>query len=108
MIKATSWQRGESLDYVNDTEETIEANSIIKLTGRIGVAGTDIKPNEKGSLLVEGVYEIAKTGTNAIAMGASVYFDGEGITDTADSNTPAGFAAAAATADATTILVKIG
>lgn len=107
MSKAAYWQRGESLDFANNTQAVIEANTIISLGTRIGVAGTSINPGEKGSLHVTGVYEIEKTGTNEIAMGAAVYFDGTGITDAADGNTPAGYAAAAATADATVILVKL-
>lgn len=107
MSKAAYWQRGESLDYANNTDAVIEANTIIALSGRIGVAGTSINPGEKGSLHVTGVYEIAKTGTNAIDMGAAVYFDGTGITDTANGNTLAGYAAQAALAADTVILVKL-
>lgn len=106
MSKATYWQRGESLDYANSGTSVIEANTIIDLGTRIGVVGTDINPNEKGSLHVTGVYEIEKTGTAEIAMGAAVYFDGTGITNDT-TGTPAGYAAAAATADATVILVKL-
>lgn len=107
MAKAAYWQRGESLDYLNETTAVIEANTVIALSGRIGVAGTSINPGEKGSLHVTGVYEIAKTGTEAIAMGATVYFDGNGITNTASSNTLAGYAAQAAAASDTVILVKL-
>ena len=105
MSKAAYWQRGESLDYINSGDAVIEANTIIDLNTRIGVAGTDINPGEKGSLHVTGVYEIKKTG-GEIAMGAAVYFDGTGITaDT--SGTPAGYAAAAAAASDAVILVKL-
>lgn len=106
-MKATYWQRGESLDYVNETVSAIEANTIINLGTRIGVAGTSINPGEKGSIHVTGVYEIAKTGTEEIKMGAPVYFDGNGITNTAASNTLAGYAAEKAAAGAKTILVKL-
>lgn len=106
MSKATYWQRGEALDYVNSGSTVIEANTIIDLATRIGVAGTSINPGEKGSLHVTGVYEIEKTGKEEIAMGAAVYFDGTGITN-ASSGTPAGYAAAKAEADATVILVKL-
>lgn len=108
MSKAAFWQRGETLDYTNKTDAVIEANTVIALTGRIGIAGTTINPGEKGDLHVCGVFEFDKTGATEIKMGQTVYFDGTGITDTADGNTPAGFAADDAAADATTILVKIG
>lgn len=107
MSKAAYWQRGESLDYVNNTTAVIEANTIIPIEGRIGVAGTSINPGEKGSLHVVGVYEIAKTSTAEIKMGAAVYFDGNGITDAASGNTPAGYAAQTAAADDAVILVKL-
>ena len=107
MAKATYWERGETLDYLNETTAVIEANTVIALSGRIGVAGTSINPGEKGSLHVTGVYEIAKTGTEAIAMGATVYFDGNGITNAESGNTLAGYAAQAAAASDTVILVKL-
>ena len=106
MAKATYWQRGESLDYLNSGSTVIEANTVIAIGTRIGIAGTDINPGEKGSLHVTGVYEIAKTGAGEIAMGAAVYFDGTGIT-TAEGGTPAGYAAAAAGAGDAVILVKL-
>ena len=106
MSKATYWQRGESLDYVNGTTAVIEANTIIDLGTRIGVAGTSINPGEKGSLHVTGVYEIAKTGPEDIAMGAAVYFDGTGITN-ATGGTLAGYAAETSAAGASVILVKL-
>lgn len=107
MAKATYWQRGETLDYTNSGNTVIEANTIIALSGRIGVAGTSINPGAKGSLHVTGVYEMAKTGTEAINMGAAVYWDGTGITNTATGNTLAGYAAQDVAASDTTILVKL-
>lgn len=106
MSKAEYWQRGEALDYTNATNDTIPANTIVQISTRLGVTGTDIAPGEVGSLHVGGVWEITKTGTSAIAMGQTVYFDGTGITDAADGNVEAGYAAADAAADATSILVK--
>lgn len=38
MSKAAYWQRGETLDYVNNTGSIIEANTVIKLAERIGIA----------------------------------------------------------------------
>ena len=39
MSKAEYWQRGETLDFVNSTGKVIEANTIIVLGQRMGVAG---------------------------------------------------------------------
>lgn len=115
MSKVSYWQRGESLDYKNATETTIKANTVVKLAERIGIAGTDILPGAVGDLHMSGVFEFEKTSTKAIPMGTSVYFDGTGITEAADDGeeeatayTAAGFAAADATAEDKTILVKIG
>ena len=72
MSKAAFWQRGETLDYRNDTDTKIEANTVISFGSHIGVAGTDILPGELGSLVVTGVFEIDKTETGAIEMGTTV------------------------------------
>lgn len=113
MSKAEYWQRGEALDYTNATNATIPANTIVQISTRLGVTGTDIAPGEVGSLHVGGVWEIAKTGTAAIAMGQTIYFDGTGITDAANDGEDdptayieAGYAAADAAAADTSILVK--
>lgn len=117
MSKAVYWQRGESLDYKNAGNSAIEANTVVELVGRVGIAGTTINPGQVGDLHVSGVFEFAKTSTNAIPMGTQVYFDGTGITEASSNGeegddlvnyTPAGFAAASALAAATVILVKIG
>lgn len=107
MSKAEYWQRGEALDYTNATSTVIPANTIVKFGSRIGVAGTDIAPNEVGSLHVGGVWEFDKTGSEKIEMGATVYYDGTGITDAADTNTEVGYAAATAEAADSKILVKL-
>lgn len=115
MAKVEFWQRGEALDYTNVTDALIPANTIVQIGSRIGVTGGSIAPGETGSLHVGGVWEIPKTGTTAIAIGTTVYFDGTGITDAATDGAQtsptayieAGYAAASAAAAADTILVKL-
>jgi len=107
MSKAAFWQKGESLDYVNGTSDIIEANTIMVYGSRIGVIGTDIKPGELGSIHVVGVFEMPLSDSTAVDAGTEVYWDGNGITATAGSNTKAGFAAQAAEAGSDTILVSI-
>lgn len=106
-MKATYWQRGEALDYTNSTAETIPGNTVIDIKTRIGVVGNAIEPGQHGALHVEGVFEIAKKSGEEVAFGDLLYFDGTEITKTADTNTPAGYAAAPATASATKVLVKL-
>lgn len=108
MSKATYLQRGESLDYLNSTKKAIEAGTIIPLVSRIGVAGTTIEPGEIGSVHVTGVFEVTKNDTTEMSMGTLVHFDGAGMTATSTADTvPAGYAAAAATAADTTMMVKL-
>ncbi len=122
MSKAAFWQRGETLDYTNDSSSKIEANTIIVYGSRIGVIGTDIVPDEMGSLHVTGVFEFPKAAVE-ITAGAEVYYseiDGittaatRTITDPDDetktktvNNVNAGFAVSGAASDAGTVLVKI-
>lgn len=107
-MKATYWQRGEALDYKNNTSETIPENTVIAIKTRIGVTGTVIEPGQTGSLHVCGVFELPKTDSTEITMGTLVYSDGTGITASAENgNTPAGYAVQDASADAKTVLVKL-
>lgn len=107
MSKATYWQRGESLDYRNTTTKTIEAGTVVTLKSRIGVIGGDIIPGEMGTVHMTGVFEFPKADTNEIPMGTLVYYDGTGITATAGTDTPAGYAAADAAAGENSINVKL-
>ena len=105
-------QRGEALDYKNSTTKVIPAGAIITIGSRLGVTGTEIAPGQIGSLHMGGVWTIKKTGTAAIEMGQTVYFDGTGITDTKggfgdSAPVEAGYAAAPASAEDSTILVKL-
>ena len=115
MTKAEYFQRGESLDYINATEDTIPDGAVVTIGSRIGVTGCPILPGRTGSLHVVGVFEITKTGKAAVEMGQTVYFDGDGITDAASDGAEtsstayvaAGYAAAPAAAGDSTILVQI-
>lgn len=107
MAKAVYVQIGENLDYLNGTGSTIAAGDLVKLETRVGVAASEILPGEVGAVCMAGAFKMPKTGTAAVKMGALVYFDGTGITNTASGNTPAGYAAAAAAAADTEILVKL-
>lgn len=114
MSKAEYWQRGESIDYKNVGSSVIEANSVIIIGKRVGVAGMTIRPGETGSIHVKGVFSFDKDAVE-IAAGTEVYFDGEKITtaaqtgsgNTATDNIPAGFAAEAAAESGKTVLVSI-
>lgn len=108
-MTVTYMQRGEALDYVNATESTIEAGTVVTIGSHIGIAGSDIAPGETGAIEVEGVFSFPLTDSTAVAQGTAVYWDGSGITATSGENTvAAGYAALAAAAGSETIAVKIG
>lgn len=78
MAKATYWQRGESLDYVNGTESKIAAGTILLVGDLVGVAGTDILPGATGSVEVEGVFIAPKeyaASDKALTLGQAVQWD---------------------------------
>lgn len=106
--KANYWQRGETIDFLNDTNAKIEANTVVLLGKRIGIAGTDIAAKSVGTLHVTGVYKFPKA-TGEVTVGALVYWDAaaNNITTTEASNTLAGFAVEAAGNDDDTVTVKI-
>lgn len=111
-MKATHWQKGEKIDYTNNSGKLIENGTIIAIGSRVGIAGMDIPGGETGTLIVEGVFELPKGTTAAISLGDSVTYDADaGVVATQatdDTNPVAGWAVKeAATADST-VLVKIG
>lgn len=107
MSKATYWQRGESLDFTNDTTDAIEANTIMPLGTRLGVIGTPMQPGEKGTIAVTGIFEMPKDSA-AIGAGVTVYYDTATSKITAESKpVVAGYAAQAAAAGDDTVLVKL-
>ena len=79
-MKAVYVQRGETLDFVNETDSLIEAGQVVELGSRVGVAGTDIPVGEKGSVHMTGVFRMSKKAGEAIAAGTDVYYSADGIT----------------------------
>ena len=106
-MKATYYQRGETLDYT-PTEKT-EAGQVVDLKTRIGVAAAPILAGEQGAVHMVGVFAMTKADGEAIDQGTAVYYDSaaDAITATEGSNTPAGYAAASAAATDATVLVKL-
>lgn len=105
---ATYWQRGEAIDYKNETGAAIPANTLLIVGSVLGVAGTDIPVGEVGSLHVEGVFEIPKKASTAVTAGAKItYTDADGASPASGSNPVYGYAVEAAAAEAATVLVKL-
>ena len=118
-MKAIYVQQGAALDYT--TTEAVKNGAVVPLGTRIGVAAGDIPAGGTGAVHVEGVYRLAKASGEALAMGAAVYYDaaadaitgrasvqsGEGDAAVTVSHVPAGYAAAPASANNGTVLVKL-
>lgn len=118
-MKATYWQKGETLDYT--PEENVEAGTVLSVGGRIGVAAADIAAGQLGHVHMVGVFRMDKAKSEAIGMGAAVYYDEEagaitaaasretteGETKKTVANPLAGYAAASAAAGDTSMLVKL-
>lgn len=109
-MKASYVQRGNKIDYINDTGADIKRGEVVVLGGRIAVAADDIVSGKQGVLELTGVWAMAKASSEEIVVGAAVYYDkgNDCITTTADSNTLAGFAAEKKAAADTSIAVRIG
>ena len=118
-MKATYYQRGETLDYF--PTENVENGAVVSLGTRIGVAAAPISAGEQGAVHVVGVFAMTKANTEEIKLGAAVYYDaatdeitttaskeeGEGDNKTTVYNAPAGYAVEAAATTATSVLVKL-
>lgn len=109
MAKAYFKQMGDTLDYANNTDKDINYGDVVVLTGRIGIAESDIPINGLGSLSVSGVYELPATTSEDITLGQQVYWDAENsrVTGTAEGNIPCGFAVSAKASANSVIGVKI-
>ena len=107
MSKATFWQRGEALDYKNNTAATIEANTIMVMGKRIGVVGGDIAPQATGVIHTTSVFEMPKA-AEAVAWGDTLYWDSSKkcLTVTAG-DIVAGYAIHDAAASDATVKVKL-
>lgn len=107
-MKATYIQPGDTLDYTNPTESTIEAGTVIVFGSKAAIAAADIPANETGAITLTGAWEIPKDNT-AITAGATVYYNAESdkATATAEENTAIGTAIAAFGAEATTVIVRL-
>lgn len=105
---ATYWQRGEAIDYKNETGAKIPADTVLIIGSVLGVAGGDITDGEVGAVHVNGVFEIPKKATVALTAGQKVTFtDKDGIDAAGDGAVVYGYATQAAAASDATAIVKL-
>lgn len=103
---AVYWQRGESIDYKNNADTVIPANTVVLVGKKMGIAGTDIMPGETGSLHMVGVFEIQKKSGVVLEAGDNIVFTDEDGIDKAISDVM-GYAVEAAAAGAASVKVKL-
>ena len=80
MAKATFWQKGETIDYVNLGDTLIQADTVVLYGSRLGIAGYNIAPGETGTLHMTGVFSLPKDygdSGKALTAGQDVYWDSE-------------------------------
>lgn len=104
------YQESGVLDYTPVSAVAVGVGVVIGSV--LGITKHSIEAGERGSLAVEGVFKIAKTGgAHAFTQGEHVYFDESEqlATDSNDggANIIAGVAAYAATAAATYVYVRL-
>lgn len=109
MAKAAYYQKGEVLDYTNNTAESIAYNDVVVLGSRIGVAAENIPVGGIGSVSVVGVYEVPADATTAFVTGDALYWDKtNGKVIKTAGGISAGWAFNDKAAAGATVLVKIG
>jgi predicted RecA/RadA family phage recombinase len=102
-------QKDNSVLYTN-AGSAISSGDVVVLVNRIGVAAKDIAATTgTGTVMLEGVYELAKTTGTAYAVGDLLFWDaGAGkLTKTATANTWAGIATESASSGATVARVAL-
>ena len=78
-MKAVYVQKGESLDYLNESGKAIDAGEVVVFGSRIGIAGTFIPAGEVGTLHMKGVFKVPKKTGETIEAGADVHYTEDGF-----------------------------
>lgn len=100
-------QEGNVLSYT--ATAAVASGAVVVIGKRIAIALADIAVGETGSITAEGVFTVAKLGTDVVGLGDLLYWDAANnrLTTTAAGNTAAGFAAAPAGAGVGTVNIKV-
>ena len=99
---------GDVLDFAN-TGALIPSGAVVVMGKRIGIALADIPTNSTGSVAVTGVWTLPRLVTDDTTQGELLYWDAANnrVTEAAGALPLAGYAAAAAGVNATSVRVKI-
>lgn len=66
---------GEVIEYVNSTGTAIISDSPVIIGATVGIALVDIADGDSGSVMLEGVFELAKTTPLVITQGDEVFWN---------------------------------
>lgn len=108
MAQAKYVQRGETIDFINNTSANIVAGEIVSLSSRIGIAATAIPVGTKGAINVMGVYDLPALTTEALTVGQPVYYKDGKVQVTETDAIPAGWIVEPKSQTGTIARVKIG
>lgn len=99
---------GDSINYTNEAEETINYHDVVPLTNLIGIAAAPIPKGFTETVLLTGVWELPAANTEAFAVGDVLYWNVDDKKLSKDSaGVPAGMCANAKTNAGTTAEVKL-
>lgn len=100
-------REGKTLEFT--AASAITSGSVVVVNNKIiGIAAADIAANTRGTLAIEGIFRLTKLGTDVVAQGDALYWDGVNSRVTITPGTIlAGHAAEAAGSGATTVEVNI-
>ena len=107
-MKARYIQRGESIDYIPQTDT--EAGAVVFLGKLAGITKLDIPAGELGAVATVGVFNVIKA-SGAIAQGAAIYWDADAGKATTTPNAKylgVAIEAAASDAEAVKVLINVG
>ncbi|MGF7431089.1 DUF2190 family protein [Thermoanaerobacterium thermosaccharolyticum] len=75
MAKGIYIQKGEVIDFINNTGADIAYGDVVPIGSRIGIAAENIAKGATGSLNVTGVYELPAQNDITFNVGDEVYWD---------------------------------
>ena len=107
-MKGVYVQRGETIDFKNNTTSAIAPNDVVTMTKRIGIAATDIPVGAIGTVHVVGVFDMPAETTNEFTAGQTVYLSDDKVVADATGGVVAGFVVEPKAANSAVARVKIG
>ena len=104
-------QKGDRIDFKNDTEAVIKSGDVVAMgANRIAVADCQIEVGAVGTLALTGVWEFPADTSAAIEFGAIAYWDASSKTMKATksaSEIPAGICVKKKESSTATVLVRL-